>query len=189
MSLYWTAFAGPGRSHFHTFFLALRTSGVRRACLVSAFSVSCSIHTGLRTWGAASVPSSVLMPLHKPLAAFPSRFVLLFSARWAWCDYLHDSVTARLSLCRVYEKDVSVLPFLYGDGLFSASKRRSVRLEATGAPPPPTLPPLLPRTRLASPVRVTAAWRSCRSVPWLCADRLRTETQSTRHSVSFHIMQ
>jgi len=87
------------------------------------------------------------MPLHKILAAFPSRFLLLFSAHWAWYDYLHDSVTARLSLRRVYEKDVSVLTLLYGDGLFSAFKLRSVRLEATGAPPPPTLPPFPPRTR------------------------------------------
>jgi len=36
---------------------------------------------------------------------------------------------------------------MYGDGLFSASKRRSVWLEATGAPPPPTLPPFRPSTR------------------------------------------
>ena len=169
-ALHWTAFAGPGHLPCHTFFLALRTSGVRRACLVAAFSASCSLHTGLRTWGAASVPSSVLMLLHKFLAAFPSRFVSLFSAHWAWYDYLHDSVTARRSLCRVHEKDVSVLPFLHGDGLSSASKRRSVRLEAMGAPPPPILPP-------SAPVRVTAAWRSCRAVPWLFADRLRTETQ------------
>jgi len=62
------------------------------------------------------------MPLHKILAAFPSRFVLHFSAHWAWYEYLHDSVTARLYLCRVYKKDVSVLFILYGDGLFSAYK-------------------------------------------------------------------
>jgi len=107
-------------------FSALRTSGVRRACFVAGFSVCCSLHTGLRTSEAASVPSSVLMPLHKILAASPSRFVLLFSAHWAWYDNLHDSVTARLSLCRAYENDVSVLSILYGDGLFSASKLRSV---------------------------------------------------------------
>jgi len=42
----------------------------------------------------------------------------------------------------------------------------------------------LPPSPPSAPVRVTAAWRSCRSVPWLFADRLRTETQCTQHSVS-----